>query len=84
MSSPADITPFYEQSGQSQSEWVERERKHFLEQRDKDKDGRLSRDELRQWMVPEGYDPVEAEANHLLHEADVNKVWCPVLLVVVV
>lgn len=68
----ADIRPSYEQSGQSE-DWVERERKHFLEQRDKDKDGRLNRDELRQWMAPEGYDPVEQEANHLIYEADTNK-----------
>ena len=29
-------------------------------------------------MAPDGYDPVEAEANHLFYEADANKVWCPV------
>ena len=72
----ADITPSYEGSGQT--DWVERERRHFTEQRDKDKDGRLNREELRQWMAPDGYDPVEAETNHLIYEADTNKVGCPV------
>ena len=50
------------------------EREHFTTQRDKDGDGRLSKAELGQWIMPESYDHAHAEAAHLMHEADVDNV----------
>lgn len=71
-----DLWPAYhgERNGEEEPEWVEREKKHFMEHRDKDKDGRLNKEELGLWIMPEGYDHVEAEAKHLIYEADVDKV----------
>eukprot|EP00731_Ephydatia_muelleri_P007586 Em0003g1834a len=70
-----DLWPAYhgERNGEEVPEWVEREKKHFMEHRDKDKDGRLNKEELGLWIMPEGYDHVEAEAKHLIYEADVDK-----------
>ncbi|KAL5503600.1 hypothetical protein EMCRGX_G010573 [Ephydatia muelleri] len=70
-----DLWPAYhgERNGEEEPEWVEREKKHFMEHRDKDKDGRLNKEELGLWIMPEGYDHVEAEAKHLIYEADVDK-----------
>ena len=34
----------------------------------------LSQEELGKWVVPQDYDPIEAEAAHLIYEADSNKV----------
>ena len=50
------------------------EREHFSTQRDKDGDGQLSKEELGQWIMPEQFDHAHAEAIHLMHEADVDKV----------
>ena len=71
----ADLWPAYQGGGgEEEPDWVEREKRHFKEQRDKDKDGRLNREELGQWIMPDGYDHIEAEAKHLIYEADVDKV----------
>ena len=34
----------------------------------------LSQEELAKWIIPQDYDHIEAEAAHLLYEADTNKV----------
>jgi len=34
----------------------------------------LSQEELGKWIIPQDYDHIEAEAAHLLYEADTNKV----------
>jgi len=39
----------------------------------------LSQEELGKWIIPQDYDPIEAEAAHLIYEADTNKV-CVVIL----
>lgn len=54
-------------------EWVQREREQFHTFRDKNHDGYLDRDEIREWIVPANYDHAEAEAKHLIYEADTNK-----------
>lgn len=51
-------------------EWVKTEREHFHEFRDKNKDGKMDRDEVKDWIIPPDYDHVEAEARHLVREAD--------------
>lgn len=40
--------------------------------RDKDGDGYLDRDEVSEWIHPKDFDHAEAEARHLIYEADSN------------
>lgn len=54
-------------------QWVNREKEQFVEYHDKNKDGFLDRDEIRDWIVPANFDHAEAEAKHLVYEADGNK-----------
>lgn len=54
-------------------EWVTREREQFQTYRDKNGDGYLDKAEIREWIVPTDYDHAEAEAKHLIFEADKNK-----------
>lgn len=42
--------------------------------RDKDGDGQLNFEELKNWLVPANYDPSNAEAVHLIHHADSDMV----------
>lgn len=54
-------------------DWVIQERESFKNFRDKNGDGFLDKDEIRDWIVPPDYDHSEAEATHLIHESDENK-----------
>uniref|UniRef100_A0A915J6Q1 Reticulocalbin-3 n=1 Tax=Romanomermis culicivorax TaxID=13658 RepID=A0A915J6Q1_ROMCU len=54
-------------------DWVQAEREMFKTHRDKNKDGKLDNDELKEWIMPTGFDHAEAEAKHLLQIADDNK-----------
>ena len=60
--------------GEAEPEWVASERAQFNEFRDKNKDGKMDREETLDWILPSDYDHAEAEAKHLLHEADSDKV----------
>jgi len=44
----------------------------FRSWRDMDRDGFIDKEELRAWMLPEGYDQHKTEAGHLIREADMN------------
>jgi len=44
----------------------------FRSWRDQDHDGFIDKAELRSWMMPADYDQHQAEAQHLIHEADRN------------
>ena len=55
-------------------DWVDKEKEHFSKHRDTDKDGYLSKEEVSNMIAPPKYDPANAEAKHLIHEADINKV----------
>lgn len=69
------ISDMYAADGDDQvPEWVTREKEQFAAYRDKNKDGYMDRDEIREWIVPHDYDHSEAEAKHLIHESDKNKV----------
>ena len=57
------------------------EREQFNNYRDKDKDGKLNKKEVGDWVLPEDFDHANAEAKHLIYEADVNKVSEAVVLV---
>lgn len=51
--------------------WVEREREEFARQFDKDKDGKLNREEVRDWVLPERGESLE-ETKHLIDGTDEN------------
>ena len=55
-------------------DWVASEREQFAEFRDKNKDGKMDREETMDWILPSDYDHAEAEAKHLVYESDTNKV----------
>lgn len=59
--------------GEVEPDWVQTEREQFTNFRDKDKDGFLGPDEVRDWVMPTDYDHSIAEARHLIHEADKDK-----------
>lgn len=65
----------YNQEGDStEPEWVKTEREQFTEFRDKNKDGKMDKEETRDWILPSDYDHAEAEAKHLVYESDADKV----------
>ncbi|XP_055599728.1 calumenin isoform X2 [Uranotaenia lowii] len=51
-------------------EWVKHERETFSNFRDKNKDGFMDSQEVRDWIIPADFDHAEAEARHLIYEAD--------------
>lgn len=57
---------------EEEPEWVANEREAFSNHRDLDKDGYLNEEEVKQWIAPHDFDHSEAEAKHLLFEADVD------------
>lgn len=59
--------------GEPEPDWVARERTQFREHRDLDKNGKMDRHEVGEWIMPSGYDPVEAEAQHLFYHADSDR-----------
>jgi Ca2+-binding EF-hand superfamily protein len=63
----------YPELNGKEPDWVESEREMFREQRDKNKDGKLDTEEMKEWIMPTGFDHADAEAKHLLHMADDNK-----------
>ncbi len=55
-------------------DWVKTEREQFHSFRDKNKDGKMDKDEVRDWIIPDDYDHTEAEARHLMYESDGDRV----------
>ncbi|XP_005110307.1 calumenin isoform X1 [Aplysia californica] len=54
-------------------EWVKTEREQFTNYRDKDHDGKLNKQEIKEWIIPEDYDHSSAEAAHLVRQTDENR-----------
>ncbi|EDO32638.1 predicted protein [Nematostella vectensis] len=67
-----DLYPESEKEDE-EPDWVKTEREQFLTVRDKNRDGKMDKDEVRDWIVPADFDHVGAEVTHLINEADVNK-----------
>ncbi|XP_046364824.2 calumenin-B-like isoform X2 [Haliotis rufescens] len=59
--------------GEEEPEWVKSEREQFNTYRDKNKDGKMDGEEVREWILPSDYDHSRAETKHLIHEADADK-----------
>jgi len=58
---------------EEEPEWVTNEKEQFKEYRDKDKDGKLNTEEVKDWIIPPDYDHTDAETKHLIFEADADK-----------
>ena len=65
---------------EDEPDWVATEREQFGSFRDKDKDGKMDQEEVRQWIIPDDYDHVQAEMRHLFFESDVDRVGGDILL----
>lgn len=55
-------------------EWVKSEREQFNTYRDKNSDGKMDHEEVKDWIIPPDYDHTDAESKHLIYESDTNKV----------
>lgn len=51
-------------------DWVKQEREQFNGYRDTNKDGYMDENEVKDWIAPPEFDHAEAEARHLVFEAD--------------
>lgn len=54
----------------AEPEWVKTEKQQFSEHRDKNKDGYMDLEEVKEWIIPADFDHSEAESKHLINEAD--------------
>ena len=59
---------------EEEPDWLKTEREQFQNFRDKNKNGVMDRDEVRDWIMPDDYDHVKAETTHLFQEADTDGV----------
>ncbi|KAG7305650.1 hypothetical protein JYU34_009750 [Plutella xylostella] len=57
---------------ESEPDWVKQEREQFSEYRDTNKDGFMDEHEVKNWIAPPEFDHAEAEARHLVFEADAD------------
>ena len=69
-----DLYPEASDNKENEPEWVQNERSHFKELRDINKDNVMDREELANWILPNDFDRSLSEAQHLIYEADENKV----------
>ncbi|XP_055375309.1 calumenin-A [Condylostylus longicornis] len=58
---------------EEEPDWVVSERDVFKKFRDHDGDGFLNKEEIHEWITPKDFDHAEAEAKHLVFEADTNE-----------
>ncbi|XP_014232281.1 calumenin [Trichogramma pretiosum] len=71
ISLPEYIGDMYKgEEGEELPEWVKNEQEQFSLHRDKDGDGFMDNEEVRNWIIPANFDHAEAEARHLIYEAD--------------
>ncbi|CAH2063160.1 unnamed protein product, partial [Iphiclides podalirius] len=55
---------------EEEPDWVKQEREQFTGYRDTNKDGFMDEVEVKDWIAPPEFDHAEAEARHLVFEAD--------------
>ncbi|XP_057332859.1 calumenin [Microplitis mediator] len=59
-----------DENEEEEPDWVKNERQQFSLFRDKNQDGFMDNEEVKNWIIPEDFDHAEAEARHLIYEAD--------------
>ncbi|XP_036399865.1 reticulocalbin-1-like [Megalops cyprinoides] len=64
---------FSHEDGGPEPDWVRTEREQFSDFRDTNKDGKMDKEEIRRWILPQDYDHAQAEARHLVYESDADK-----------
>lgn len=64
---------FAHEDGGPEPDWVITEREQFADFRDLNKDGKMDKEEIRHWILPQDYDHAHAEARHLVYESDLDK-----------
>ncbi|XP_009891006.1 PREDICTED: reticulocalbin-1 [Charadrius vociferus] len=64
---------FANEEGGPEPDWVITEREQFSDFRDLNKDGKMDKEEIQHWILPQDYDHALAEARHLVYESDVDK-----------
>ncbi|CAK1578827.1 unnamed protein product [Parnassius mnemosyne] len=57
---------------EEEPDWVKQEREQFTGYRDTNKDGFMDETEVKDWIAPPDFDHAEAEARHLVFEADAD------------
>ncbi|XP_001380444.2 reticulocalbin-1 [Monodelphis domestica] len=62
----------HEENG-PEPDWVVNEREQFEDFRDLNKDGKMDKEEIQHWILPQDYDHAQAEARHLVYESDQDK-----------
>ena len=67
-------SPTGDRSNDEEPEWVRTEREQFQTHHDRNNDGFMDHDEVRDWVIPDEYDHTVAEAKHLIFEADADQV----------
>ncbi|XP_057290382.1 calumenin-like [Hydractinia symbiolongicarpus] len=67
-----DLWPEEDRDGE-EPEWVKTEKEQFANFRDKNKDGKMDKQEVADWILPPDYDHVSSEAKHLIMESDTDK-----------
>lgn len=55
-------------------DWVQAERTQFEQVRDKDANGFMDKNEIREWLFPNDYNHLDTEAKHLITESDDDRV----------
>lgn len=60
------------EENEEEPDWVKSEREQFSTYRDKNGDGFMDEDEVKNWILPQDFDHAEAEARHLIYEADAD------------
>jgi len=64
---------YHGQDGEEEPDWVGSEREQFTKFRDRNGDGHMDMDEVKAWIIPPDFDHSEAEAKHLVFEADADQ-----------
>lgn len=54
----------------TEPEWVASEREVFRSERDSDKDGFMTFEEIKAWIVPDDFDHADTESKYLISRAD--------------
>eukprot|EP00794_Sanderia_malayensis_P018123 gene18123-19933_t len=61
------------EAGKEEPDYIKTEKEQFGSFRDLNKDGKMDREEVKNWILPPDYDHVSAEVKHLIQESDTDK-----------